>query len=171
MLQREMTVRGYIIEAFIILLKTKDFEDISVSDIITKAGVARASFYRHFSSTNNLLNTIVADIANDLNRVVYSYIDRAEKPDWYKCANELFTIAENNHNYLCTISSHNMSLLFEELNNRLDKNPSNKTGAEKYLRVAKTSILMGIVRSWLSTPNREPKEALVNYTADLLNKF
>ena len=41
-------VKDSIAESIFQLMKVKRFSDITVSEIITKSGVARASFYRNF---------------------------------------------------------------------------------------------------------------------------
>ena len=54
------------------LMDTKAFSDISVTDIITTAGVARASYYRNFHSKEEVLIKITDDIMEE-------YRKRAEK--------------------------------------------------------------------------------------------
>lgn len=44
------------------LLKEKSISEISVSEIISGAGVARASFYRNYASKENVITTLIADI-------------------------------------------------------------------------------------------------------------
>jgi len=44
-----------LMEALRALLREKPFDNISVSDIITKANVSRATFYRHFQDKYNLM--------------------------------------------------------------------------------------------------------------------
>lgn len=44
------------------LLNQKSISEISISEIISKAGVARASFYRNYSSKENVITTLIADI-------------------------------------------------------------------------------------------------------------
>ncbi|MCI1305189.1 MAG: TetR/AcrR family transcriptional regulator [Lachnospiraceae bacterium] len=48
-------IRGYITEAFLQLLKTKNYPDISVGEIAERAGVHRSTFYRHFGSKEEVL--------------------------------------------------------------------------------------------------------------------
>mgnify|MGYP000779396327 FL=1 len=54
------------------LMDTKAFSDISVTDIIATAGVARASYYRNFHSKEEVLIKITDDIMEE-------YRKRAEK--------------------------------------------------------------------------------------------
>ena len=44
------------------LLEQKSISEISVSEIISGAGVARASFYRNYASKENVITTLIADI-------------------------------------------------------------------------------------------------------------
>lgn len=52
---RNIQVKNDIANAFIELLKTGEFDKISVVDIISKAQVARNSFYRNFNNKDDIL--------------------------------------------------------------------------------------------------------------------
>lgn len=47
--------KSYITEALFSLMKQTPFEEISVSDITKKAGVGRATFYRHFKTKEDVV--------------------------------------------------------------------------------------------------------------------
>lgn len=47
--------RHYIVQALFKLMEIRDFQEISVSDIVRKAGVGRASFYRLFGSKEEVI--------------------------------------------------------------------------------------------------------------------
>ncbi len=50
------TVKDYIVDALFELLKKKDIKSISITDVITKAGVCRASFYRNFYALEDVIH-------------------------------------------------------------------------------------------------------------------
>lgn len=54
-IKREALVDVYITEAFLLLLKKKEYKDISITEICKKAGVTRMSFYRYFESKEDIL--------------------------------------------------------------------------------------------------------------------
>ena len=60
--KNNLFVRSCIIEALIELLKKKNFEDISITDIINKAGVSRMGFYRNFATKENVVESYIFDI-------------------------------------------------------------------------------------------------------------
>lgn len=48
-------VKKYISEAFFILLDKKELSKITINELIKKAGVCKASFYRNYSSYDNII--------------------------------------------------------------------------------------------------------------------
>lgn len=63
------------------LLEEKSISEISVSEIIRRAGVARASFYRNYSTKENVIITLIADILeqyretlSDCGEYYYTYL-------------------------------------------------------------------------------------------------
>lgn len=52
---RCIQVKNDIANAFVVLLKDKRFDDIKIVDIISKAQVARNSFYRNFENKEDIL--------------------------------------------------------------------------------------------------------------------
>ena len=60
------SVKHEITDAVMQLMAEKNYMDITVTDIVNKAGVARASFYRNFNSINDVIDTIVDEISDEL---------------------------------------------------------------------------------------------------------
>ncbi len=55
------------------LLNEKSISRISISEIVDKAGVARASFYRNYSSKEDVITTLIADVLEEFREsTVYS---------------------------------------------------------------------------------------------------
>lgn len=63
-IKREALVGEYITEALLLLMKKKEYKDISITEICDKAGVTRMSFYRNFDSKEDILEkwvTVITD--------------------------------------------------------------------------------------------------------------
>ncbi len=67
---------GLLSEALLDCLKTKDFDNISISDLNKKSFVSRSTFYRLFDTTVDLLrymcDTMFDDIIRTINRTQFS---------------------------------------------------------------------------------------------------
>ena len=56
---RNLYVIEHITESLLALLQEKEMEDISIRELCEKAGIGRASFYRHFNSKEDLLRAYI----------------------------------------------------------------------------------------------------------------
>ena len=60
--EANLHVKISIISALIDLMKEKNFEDISVSEITARAGVSRVSYYRNFNNKEDILTGSLKDL-------------------------------------------------------------------------------------------------------------
>lgn len=66
-------------EALISLLRIKSMNDVSVTELVQKAGVSRSAFYRNFRSIEEVLQSIVFDSFADLTEKLKTF--KGEKTD------------------------------------------------------------------------------------------
>lgn len=52
---RSQQTRQALFEAFVALVLSRNYDEISISDIIAKAGVSRSTFYRHYRNKDHIL--------------------------------------------------------------------------------------------------------------------
>ena len=55
MYEQEEYSKFYIVQALFKLMKDYPFDEIGITDVARKAGVGRATFYRHFRSKNDVI--------------------------------------------------------------------------------------------------------------------
>lgn len=61
--------------AAVSLFTDKGVADVTISELATKAGVARGTLYRNFASTANLFDEVVADFAEEMHqRIIGTFI-------------------------------------------------------------------------------------------------
>ncbi|MBR3486231.1 MAG: helix-turn-helix transcriptional regulator, partial [Clostridia bacterium] len=71
--------------ALVKLLNEKDLPRISVTEIVTAAGVSRPAFYRNYSSKEDLLEDVIASVKELLSKVVMLWRAAetpSEKMEW-----------------------------------------------------------------------------------------
>lgn len=64
-------MKSYIVEALLILMSEKDFQSITVGEIVTKAGVNRSTYYRHFNGKEDVIFYF-------LDSIMCEYIEKAK---------------------------------------------------------------------------------------------
>jgi AcrR family transcriptional regulator len=62
--KKEGRVADYILEALLILIRKKEWQDISVTEICDKAGVTRMSFYRSYESKEDVLQKWIVKVTD-----------------------------------------------------------------------------------------------------------
>lgn len=77
----------WIIESLFQLIEYKDYNDITITQIVDKAGLARRTFYRYFKTKNQVIeysvNLLMQDFANTIlknhsrtqSTIIYSYFE------------------------------------------------------------------------------------------------
>lgn len=60
--EANLRVKNNITKALFQLMHEKSFSDISISELIRTAGVARVSFYRNYDSKEDVLVTLIEDV-------------------------------------------------------------------------------------------------------------
>ena len=69
-IMKERSVTTDITDALFELLKTRELSKISVTELIKKAGVCRASFYRNFYLTEDVVRQYGSDMYAQINRTI-----------------------------------------------------------------------------------------------------
>ncbi|MDE6760131.1 MAG: TetR/AcrR family transcriptional regulator [Lachnospiraceae bacterium] len=78
-------------DAFFLILKEKELDKISVSDIIKRAGIVRSTFYNHYENIPALVASIEDKTIDDIFSLMNTFHPRN---DWDACKSYYLTICE-----------------------------------------------------------------------------
>lgn len=91
-----MRVKDSITKALFELMHRKSFSDISITELIRTAHVARVSFYRNYDSKEDVLITLIEDVLEQFGRTVdsnetdyYTYENIRRSFEYFKCYGDL----------------------------------------------------------------------------------
>lgn len=119
--RRQQKTRKAIFEAFIELLSRKSYDKITVTEIIEKANVGRATFYAHFETKDALLEGLCEELFNHI-------IDTAKHHNHvHNLSNEsifchlLHHLQENDYNVLTLLSCDSHDLFLRYFKNSLNE--------------------------------------------------
>lgn len=116
--RRQRKTRESIFKAFIFLLSKKNFNNITVGEIIKIADVGRATFYSHFETKDYLLKDLCSEL---FDHIFYTETDNnAEHFNIFSCDTNdfvflhLFKHIKKNDNNICKLLSSKNNQLFLE---------------------------------------------------------
>ena len=176
--RRQRKTREAIFSAFVELLAKKDFNDITVGEIIKKADIARATFYSHFETKEYLLKELleelfchIFDSKNNKNNG-HKHIFECEAPD--SVFLHLFQhFKKNDNNILELLSSQNNDLFLSYFKSNLKNMIISQSELFKARKSEKlpedfwlshiTSTFVETLRWWIDNGMKEPPEVITEY--------
>lgn len=170
MKEKYSNVTERIADGFLELLAEKQFPDITVTQIVRRAQVARASFYRSFSSTTDVLNYVVDSIVNKIYEIARPILDNDDRRKWREFIFRFIYLVNESENYYMLLRSQNIPMLLEMfLDSAMTLVPSTGKSPmkEKYDLIARISMISGTLIRWKETGMKETPEEIVNYLIEL----
>jgi AcrR family transcriptional regulator len=164
---RSRFTRKCIGEAMIELLKTKELEDISVSDIVKKTGISRRTYYHYYHSKFEPIRDYLNEIISDY----YEYYEHMKGPVPIKSySNTLyyFTFFEQYEDCLLTLQRSNLRFLILDAINDFDESYVLPIfdGSVYELYYYNGAVLNTFLK-WLSTKDHPSKEEMATLIQNL----
>lgn len=168
------SVRHEITDAVMQLMAEKTYMDITVTDIINKAGVARASFYRNFNSISDVIDAIVDEMSDELAKDVFPTLSCSDERKWREFLFNHFYRFTRKQREMKDFRFENMSVIFTRMDNRIQQMESEfpaETLRDKYQAAAKMGLLNSITRKWMDGGMKETPEQMIDYIMSFILKF
>lgn len=172
MASAETSVKYKLGRAYISMLAKKYYLDITVSDLVREAGVGRASFYRLFSSVDDVMNGIAdvfyEKVTHEIVPIFFQDRERSLKKFLMEIYSKLrldgdigLPILPDNRNYV-------MSRLAKKFEKELIEIENIGTIKDKYILLVNVSIIMTIAKHWMGTGFRESTEEITDLAYKLI---
>ena len=99
-------MKSFITESLLLLMNQKPFEEITVGEIVRKAGVNRSTYYRHFEKKEDIIFYFLDGLSEDILKW-----DKEQKPEfkehlvnvykhYYSCKEQMLVIYKNGLSFL-----------------------------------------------------------------------
>ena len=176
--RRQKKTREAIFKAFTTLLSEKNYNQISVQEIIDVADVGRTTFYAHFETKDYLLKELCEEL---FDHIIDTAMGLPHGHYHYSCGNAndsvflhlLQHLQKNDHNILELLSSQNNELFLHYFKSNLKKLIlsqyadkgllRNSTLPDDYLVNHISSAFVETVSWWLSHKMSESPEIITGY--------
>lgn len=165
-IQSEKYVDEYIINALFDLMKKKDYNEISITEITNKAGVGRVSFYRNFNSKEDIIKKWIDNTTNNFLNTSNINYKKDSTTDFFS---KLFTHLEKYKEYSFLIYKANLThLLKNEFENRILKIYEKEYSNYKSYFLA--GGIFNVYYYWIINGCKETPKELANKLIDFMQK-
>lgn len=164
------SVKHEIIDAVMQLMTEKNYMDITVTDIVKKAGVARASFYRNFNSINDVIDVIVDEISDELIGDIFPTLYSSDERKWREFLFNHFYRFTRKQQQMGKIHPQNLNVLFARMDNKMQQKESNfpaETIRDKYIAIGTVGLINSITKKWMDNGAKETPEEMIDFIMSL----
>ena len=166
-----LRVKQSITSALFALMREKSLSDVQITELVGRAGVARASFYRNYNSKEDVLTTLIRDVLEQFRGEI-----NTEQDSFYCYENILlsFQYFLKYRDYILNLCrSGFLSALLEELN-RFHESVAGtmaSSSMERYQLYAYIGALFNTGLVWLSGDAKTSPEDMARYFWDSVSKM
>lgn len=152
-------MKEYISESLLILMAKKDYADITINEITNKAGVNRSTYYRNFSSREEIIKFYFSNI-------MQKYLNEYNKSADHSFKNYMYTLFKHFYQYktefLLIYRNGLAYLILDELNRIFEESRvDNKVEIKEQYRVYfHTGGIYNFYILWFSHDMKEKPEEL-----------
>lgn len=161
-------VRESLQQALLMLMDSKEFGKISVTELCEKAGVSRMAFYGNFESIDDLLEDIVRAYSADLVYRIGSPFRHGISLDWYV---QMFTRVEANADILSLLFRAGFKYKYLSIINASVLHNPNISTHKKYLRLSWAGSIVNIIIYWIDNNLTESVSEIAQFCYQNLNKI
>ena len=184
--RRQKKTRNSIFSAFIKLLDKKDFNSITVQEIIDEADIGRATFYAHFETKDFLLKELCEEL---FSHIICSASNEINSIGLYAKCNEkssiflhlLHHLQNNDENILLLLSGQNNELFLNYFKESLKamiinsdiiaKTPSVKKLPKDFVVNIIATTFVETVTWWIHNQMKESPETIEDYFLNLMQEL
>lgn len=133
--------------ALLQLLRTQEIQDISIEQIVSRAGVSRMAYYRNYSSKEAILDRIFERVCEELATAMHPYLLH---DDWPGAREALFETLYR-HKALCAtaIHAHQTERLLEFFNRLSLSYAEDASPRETYRKLFWAGATFNVFYAWL----------------------
>lgn len=154
-------VRNQITTALINLMKKENFEDISITQLVKEAKVGRASFYRHFTDSKDVIRKYLTSLTHDWRSC---YDETPEDQRMPLLLNHFYT----NKDFYLTLYSAGLSEMLHECMEEAWNLSSQSNNKIAYLIAWYAGAAFGWINEWIKRGMLETPTEMIEYLNNLL---
>jgi AcrR family transcriptional regulator len=162
--EQHKIIKQSTVQALLSLMETKPFSEITITELIGKAGIARSTYYRNYSSKEEVLTAYIDDVLQDFycEFPAKSMQERFE----YEHIAHILDYVMRYKNQLSILHKSGLSSLYLNAMNRYffgTLNSPTLSADDKFKVYAFAGAEFNIIFSWILGDTKESMEEITSY--------
>ena len=145
------------------LMKDKNYEDITITDIAKKAGVSRVTYYRNYNSKEDIITQYVDELGYQFHQKT-KHLDLTK--DTHTCVLTFFRYWRKQEEFLLSLQQANLSyIMLEHIKKSIHQ--FTKTAHQKYEAFHYVGSMHTILFEWIKGGTKESPEEMAEIICSL----
>ena len=141
-------------EAIMQLLEDQTLEEISITDLVARAGVSRSAFYRNYASKDALIEDVCVQIVEEIIELLKSPLHREDRAAWFA---EIFREIGSHERYFRVYLDTHMQLMKSSI---LETVCPSEGIEDHYQLVMREGAFIAILTDWFRAGMQETPERM-----------
>lgn len=155
------------------LLSEKSFTDITVSELVARAEVSRASFYRNFNTTTDVLDQLMDHFFHHLLLITEPILRSSDRETWQSFIRQYTYFVIYSERHFLQIIPDNTTLILNGFVSRTRKirNSLAETDTlDEYAFVMKLFSINGALIAWNERGRKDSIETIIDLLTDYVSR-
>ncbi len=157
-----------IVTALVELMKVKDYNAITITDIAKKSGMSRMTYYRNYKSKDDIIIQYVNDIAANIHELIAGSGVSNDNFAYFKILFESLGVISDIA--IVAYNAHMGDLILDAINKNmlLTFPPSNRDNDKIYKRHYYAGAVYNILIEWLKSGKKESVDHMARFMCDMM---
>lgn len=156
-----------IVTALVELMKVRDYDSITITDIAKKAGVSRMAYYRNYSSKDDIFKKYIDEVGEDIHKKIAGSHSSVIPYDYFLALFE--QLGKYSDLAIVAYRAHLGELILAALikNMFITFPPPDDSAAERYHRFFLAGAFYNVFIEWLKRGLRESPAEMASFCAEM----
>lgn len=153
--------------ALILLMKSKNFSDISITELVNLAGVSRTAFYRNYKTKEDILHDYVSEVVNTIYKSMKSNIKIDNSYEYWLQMFIDFTPVSDTFKIL--INAKFGEIIQNNIFQMLEEEDKKNSVQEKYVNQFWSGAIFCILKQWILDERKETPQEMASICCSILS--
>lgn len=155
--------------ALILLMAEKEYSEITISEIVNRAGVSRTAYYRNYESKEDILKTLLHDVIADINGAMEQFSFVSEQETYW---NALFVTTKAHAKSFCALLKAGFGhIILEEITKHMINSTTEDDTKNKYIIIFWSGAIYNVLTNWVQDGMEQTEDEMAQICLYILENF
>jgi AcrR family transcriptional regulator len=165
-LESNRITRECIESALVLLMKEMPFNEITITDIVKRAGVSRTAYYRNYSSKEDVLDSMVKEVVNNVTTSMTKFDPMKKLYEfWFEMFQGLKPFSER---FQILIKANMEVTILFQINKKMQENVHAENVIKQYEGFFWSGAVYSVLIEWIRNGTKQTEEEMATICCKIL---